>query len=218
MTKVFIVDDHEIIREGLKRILNDQPDITVVGEAENGNNVLTDLSDTDCDILLLDLNIPGRKGTYLIEDVKKKKPKVQILILSISPEDKYVLPLLRAGASGYLCKDSALNELVIAIRKVNAKGRYLSANLAELLAFDALSEQKEHVRKLTLLENSIMLMIAKGKEYNEIANELTLSVNSVTTLRRKVLEKLNLKNNVQIANYVLNNKLSNIPFMTEERN
>jgi DNA-binding NarL/FixJ family response regulator len=209
MTKVFIVDDHEIIREGLKRILNDEIDMTVVGEAENGNEVMKGISETECDILLLDLNIPGRKGPDLIEEVKKKKPKLQILILSISPEDKFALPLLRAGASGYLCKDSALNELVHAIQKVSSKGRYLSTNLAEQLAFDILSDDAKSHRKLTFLENNILQLIAKGKEYEEIATELAISVNSVTASRRKVLEKLNAKNNVQLTHYVLSNKVFN---------
>ncbi len=207
MTKVFIVDDHEIIREGLKRILNEEIDMKVVGEAENGNEVMKGISETECDILLLDLNIPGRKGADLIEDVKKRKPKLQILILSILPEDKFALPLLRAGASGYLCKDSALNELVLAIRKVYSKGRYLSTNLAEQLAFDVLTDEKETHRKLTILESNIMKLIAQGKEYSEIAADLSLSINSVTACRRKVLEKLNVKNNVQLTHYVLKNKI-----------
>jgi DNA-binding NarL/FixJ family response regulator len=207
MTKVFIVDDHEIIREGLKRILNDEIDMKVVGEAENGNEVIKGISETECDILLLDLNIPGRKGQDLIEEVKRKKPKLQILILSISPEDKFALPLLRAGASGYLCKDSALDDLVHAIQKVSSKGRYLSSNLAEQLAFDVLSEEIKPTRKLTYLENNILRLIAKGKEYEEIALELSISVNSVTASRRKVLEKLNLKNNVQLTHYVLSNRI-----------
>jgi len=207
MTKVFIVDDHEIIREGLKRILNEELDMKVVGEADNGNEVMQGISETECDILLLDLNIPGRKGAELIEDLKKKRPKLQILILSISPEDKFALPLLRAGASGYLCKDSALNELVVAIRKIYLKGRYLSSNLAEQLAFDVLSDEKETHRKLTNLETNIMKLIATGKEYSEIASDLSLSINSVTACRRKVLEKLNIKNNVQLTHYVLKNKL-----------
>lgn len=207
MTKIFIVDDHEIIREGLKRILNEEIDMKVVGEADNGNEVVKGISETDCDILLLDLNIPGRKGVELIEKIKKKRPKIQILILSISPEDKFALPLLKAGASGYLCKDSALNELVNAIRKIYSKGRYLSANLAEHLAFEVLAEEQESHRKLTNLETNIMELIAIGKEYSEIASDLTMSINSVTACRRKVLEKINVKNNVQLTHYVMNSKL-----------
>jgi len=139
MTKVFIVDDHEIIREGLKRILNDEIDMEVVGEAGNGNDALKGISETDCDVLLLDLNIPGRKGPDLIQEIKKIKPNLQILMLSISPENQFVLPLLTAGASGYLCKDSVLNELVNAIQKVSSKERYLSTHLSKQLASDILS-------------------------------------------------------------------------------
>ena len=207
MTKVIIVDDHEIMREGLKRILNDEADMKVVGEANNGNDVLKLIADTDCDILLLDLNIPGRRGSELIEEVKKKKPKIHILILSINPEDYNALSLLRSGASGYLCKDTALKELVKAIRKVLVQGRYLSSNLAEQLAYDVLVDNIKTQRKLTSLENNIMLLIAKGKEYSDIASELTLSVNSVTACRRKILEKLHFKNNVQLTHYVIKNNL-----------
>lgn len=207
MTKVFIVDDHEIIREGLKRILNSETDMTVVGEADNGNDVLKGVLETNCDILLLDLNIPGRRGPDLVEELKKKNPKVQVLILSISPEDQNALPLLRAGASGYLSKDSALTELVTAIHKVSEKGRYLSSHLAEQLAFNVFAEEQVTVRKLTSLENNVMLLIAKGKEYYEIAADLGLSINSVTACRRKVLEKLKLKNNVQLAHYVLSHNI-----------
>ncbi len=207
MTKVIIVDDHEIMREGLKRILNDEADMKVVGEANNGNDVLKLIADTDCDILLLDLNIPGRRGSELIEEVKKKKPKIHILILSINPEDYNALSLLRSGASGYLCKDTALKELVKAIRKVLVHGRYLSSNLAEQLAYDVLVDNTKTQRKLTSLENNIMLLIAKGKEYSDIASELTLSVNSVTACRRKILEKLHFKNNVQLTHYVIKNNL-----------
>lgn len=207
MTKVIIVDDHEIMREGLKRILNDEADMKVVGEANNGNDVLKLIADTDCDILLLDLNIPGRRGSELIEEVKKKKPKIHILILSINPEDYNALSLLRSGASGYLCKDTALKELVKAIRKVLVHGRYLSSNLAEQLAYDVLVDNAKTQRKLTSLENNIMLLIAKGKEYSDIASELTLSVNSVTACRRKILEKLHFKNNVQLTHYVIKNNL-----------
>jgi two-component system, NarL family, invasion response regulator UvrY len=207
MIKVFIVDDHEIFREGLKRILNTELDFSVVGEAENGNDLLVKILETECDIILLDLNIPGPKGVELINNLRKINPAIQTLILSIYPEDNIALPLLKAGASGYLCKDSALSELVEAIRKIYTKGRYVSKDLAEHLAFNLLSDEKDPHRKLTKLEISIMKLIAKGEEYSEIAQELTLSINSVTAGRRKIFEKLNIKNNVQLTHYVLNNNL-----------
>jgi DNA-binding NarL/FixJ family response regulator len=138
MIKVFIVDDHKNVREGIKKILNEAIDMTVVGEADNGDDVLNGISEVECDILLLDLNIPGRKGPDLIEEIKKMKPNLQILILSISPENIYALPLISAGASGYVSKDSVLNELVNAIHKVSAKERYLSDNLTKQLVADIL--------------------------------------------------------------------------------
>jgi len=207
MIKVFIVDDHEILREGLKRILNDEIDMEVVAEAENGTEALKMISEIDCDLILLDLNLPGRSGTELIAEIKKKKPKAQILILSISPEKRFALPAFKAGASGYLNKDSALTELVVAIRKVQSKKRYMSMTLAEQLAFESVVEEATEQRKLTNLENCIMLMLAKGKENKEISKELALSINSVAQNRRKVLEKLHLKNNVQLTHYVIENNL-----------
>ena len=210
MINIFIVDDHEIIREGLKMIFSAEPDMNVVGEANNGNDVIKGILQTECNVLLLDLNIPGRDGTELIKEVKKKRPKVQILILSINPEDKYVLPLLRAGASGYICKNSDLSELVFAIRKVHNNGRYISNCLSDLLGYDVLTEDLESLQRLTNLEKNILLYISKGTEYTEIANELSISISSISQYRRRVLEKLNLKNNVQLVHYALKNNMIDI--------
>ena len=143
MIKVFIVDDHEIIREGLKKILKEEADLKVVGEAQDGDEALAKIEDVDCDIILLDMNMPGRNGLDLLGDIKNLRPKVHILVLSIHPEDKFALRTLKAGASGYLCKDTALEELVIAIRKIHTKGRYLSTTLAEQLAFDFMPEKDQ---------------------------------------------------------------------------
>lgn len=207
MINVFIVDDHEIIREGIKRILNAEQDMQIVGEANNGNDVIKGISKTECDILLLDLNIPGRQGTALINDIQKKTPKVRILIFSIIPEDKFVLPLLRAGAMGYISKSADLNEFVIAIRRIYANGKYLSNSLIEELTFEVLTEDILPPQKLTYLENKILFLIAKGKEYIDIANELTISIGLIAATRRKILEKLNLKNNVQLTHYALKNNI-----------
>src|SRR5665647_2505046 len=126
MIKVFIVDDHEIIREGLKKILKEESDFVVVAEAQDGVEALAKIQQTECDIMLLDMNMPGRSGIDLLSDLKTVKPQLHILVLSIHPEDKFALRTLKAGASGYLCKDTALDELVVAIRKIHTKGRYLS--------------------------------------------------------------------------------------------
>lgn len=208
MINVFIVDDHEIIREGLKKILREESDLKVVGEAQSGDEVLQNIKDIDCDIMLLDMNMPGRSGLELISDIKELKPKVHILVLSIHPEDKFALRTLKAGASGYLCKDTALDELVIAIRKVSTKGRYLSTNLAEQLAFDFMPDDKQLPHEqLSNREQEIMLMLVGGKKVKDIAKELNLSISTVFTYRVRIFEKLNIKSNVELTHYAITNKL-----------
>lgn len=208
MIKIFIVEDHEIMREGLKKILLDESDMIVVGEEQNGTDVIRRISQIDCDVMLLDLNIPGRNGVELIQELKKKKPLMHILVLSINPENTSALPALNAGASGYLSKDAALNEMVMAIRKISTKGRYLSATLAEQLAFNLLQTESLAKRKITSLESNIALMIANGKTAKHISSELGLSVSTVFTYRRKIFEKLKINNNIELTHYVIDNEVT----------
>ncbi len=208
MIKVFIVDDHEIIREGLKKILKEETDLTVVGEAISGDEVLENINKIDCDIMLLDMNMPGRSGLELLTDIKNLKPNLHILVLSIHPEDKFALRTLKAGASGYLCKDTALDELVVAIRKVYSKGRYLSTNLAEQLAFDYMPDQNQLPHELlSNREQEIMLMLVSGKKVKDIAADLRLSISTVFTYRVRIFEKLKIKSNVELTHYAISNKL-----------
>ncbi len=208
MIKVFIVDDHEIIREGLKKILKEESDFVVVAEAQDGVEALEKIQHTDCDIMLLDMNMPGRSGIDLLSDLKVVKPQLHILVLSIHPEDKFALRTLKAGASGYLCKDTALDELVIAIRKIHSKGRYLSTTLAEQLAFDVVPDKDQLPHEsLSNRELEIMFLLAEGKKVKAIAKELTLSVSTVFTYRVRIFEKLKLKNDVELTHYAINNKL-----------
>ena len=208
MIKVFIVDDHEIIREGLKKILKEESDFVVVAEAQDGVEALEKIQRTDCDIMLLDMNMPGRSGIDLLSDLKIVKPQLHILVLSIHPEDKFALRTLKAGASGYLCKDTALDELVIAIRKIHSKGRYLSTTLAEQLAFDVVPDKDQLPHEsLSNRELEIMFLLAEGKKVKAIAKELTLSVSTVFTYRVRIFEKLKLKNDVELTHYAINNKL-----------
>jgi len=208
MIKVFIVDDHEIIREGLKKILKEESDLVVVGEAQNGAELLEKIPNIDCDIILLDMNMPGRNGLDLLGDLKNLNPKLHILVLSIHPEDKFALRTLKAGASGYLCKDTALEELVVAIRKVYNKGRYLSTTLAEQLAFDIMPEKDQLPHELlSNREQEIMVMLASGNKVKDIAAELQLSISTVFTYRVRIFEKLNIKNNVELTHYAIFNKL-----------
>lgn len=208
MIKVFIVDDHEIIREGLKKILKEESDLVVVGEAQNGDEVLQNIKNIDCDIMLLDMNMPGRSGLDLLGDIKNLKPEMHILVLSIHPEDKFALRTLKSGASGYLCKDTALEELVVAIRKVHSKGRYLSTTLAEQLAFDFMPEKDQAPHEtLSGREQEIMVMLASGRKVKEIAADLQLSISTVFTYRVRIFEKLKIKSNVELTHYAINNKL-----------
>ena len=208
MINVFIVDDHEIIREGLKKILKEEADLTVVGEAQSGDEVLENIRNIDCDVMLLDMNMPGRSGMELVSDIKGLRPNIHILVLSIHPEDKFALRTLKAGASGYLCKDTALDELVIAIRKVYTKGRYLSTTLAEQLAFDYMPDKNQLPHKfLSNREQEIMLMLVGGKKVKDIASELNLSISTVFTYRVRIFEKLKIKSNVELTHYAISNKL-----------
>ncbi|HLP06012.1 MAG TPA: response regulator transcription factor, partial [Paludibacter sp.] len=192
-----------------KKILKEESDLVVVGEAQDGVETLEKIQSTPCDIMLLDMNMPGRNGLDLLGDIKKLKPQLHILVLSIHPEDKFALRTLKAGASGYLCKDTALEELVVAIRKISSRGRYLSPTLAEQLAFDLVPDKEQLLHEtLSNREQEIMLMLASGKKVKDIATELQLSISTVFTYRVRIFEKLNLKNNVELTHYVIQNKLA----------
>ena len=154
------------------------------------------------------MNMPGRSGLELLTDIKNLKPNLHILVLSIHPEDKFALRTLKAGASGYLCKDTALDELVVAIRKVYTKGRYLSTNLAEQLAFDYMPERNQLPHELlSNREQEIMLMLVSGKKVKDIAADLRLSISTVFTYRVRIFEKLKIKSNVELTHYAISNKL-----------
>ena len=208
MIKVFIVDDHEIIRRSLKMVLKDASDLLVVGEAQDGKEALEIIPDTDIDVLLLDMNMPGKCGIELLTDLKKLKPEMHIIVLTIHPEDRFALKTLKAGASGYLCKDTALEELVSAIQKVHNKGRYISATLAEQLAFDLVPEHNDNnTSVLNEREQYVLIKIASGEKIKDIAYDMNLSISTIFTYRMKIFEKLKLCNNVELTHYAIENKL-----------
>lgn len=209
MIRVFIVDDHEIIRQGLKMILKEAPDLTVVGEAADGNEALKKLRTAECDVLVLDMNMPGKSGIELLTEIKALRPKLHILVLTIHPEDKFALKTLKAGASGYLCKDTALEELEVAIRNIYNKGRYISNTLAEQLAFEVVPDNKALHEQLSRRENEILIKIARGMKVKDIAAELNLSISTVFTYRLRIFEKLNVKSNVELTHYAIEHKLIN---------
>lgn len=208
MPKVLIADDHPILRTGLKQIITAESDIEVVGEAANGMEVLDFLRKHPCDLVLLDISMPKRGGLDVIDEIKQIQPNIGILILSIYPEEQYAIRALRTGASGYLTKASAPNELINAIHKVLSGGKYISLSLAEILAseIDRYSSQQPH-KRLSDREYQVMCMLAAGKTVTEVANELNLSVKTISTYRARILEKMNMKNNAQLTFYAVENHL-----------
>ncbi len=208
MIKILIADDHTIVREGLKQILAETPDMVVSSEAKDGQEVLAKVAKNDYDVVLLDISMPGRSGLDVLKQLKIEHPKLPVLILSMYSEEQYAMRALRAGASGYMTKESAPDELIEAIRKVSRGRKYVSPSLAEKLAVSLeLGDEKPPHEMLSDREYEVMSMIASGKTIKEIAEELSLSVKTISTYRTRILEKLNLKTNAAITHYAVQNRL-----------
>lgn len=205
---ILIADDHPIVREGFKQVLSETTDMVVAGEASNGQEVLNLIRKNKYDVVLLDISMPGRSGLEILKELRSEHPKLPILIVSIYPEEQYAVRAFRAGASGYLTKASAPHELIEAIRKVSKGGRYVSSSLAEELTYylDIDATRAPH-ETLSDREYQVMLLIASGKTVSGIAEELCLSVKTISTYRTHILKKMNLKNNAEITLYAVQNKL-----------
>lgn len=208
MIQVYIADDHQLIREGLKKVLKGESGISVAGDTGNPDEILPFLDSHDTDVVVLDLNFPSRSGLEILKDIKSIHPEVAVLILSMHPEEHYAVRALKAGASGYLTKESAPEELLAAIRKAGAGGKYISQPLAEKLAFDLdLTLGKVSHQMLSDREFEVMILMAKGKPQNEIASDLNLSPSTVNTYRARILEKMGFKSNAELVQYAVKNKL-----------
>ena len=211
MIKILIADDHAIVREGLKQIVAEEKDMLVAGEAGNTNEMFELLKKEDFAIIILDISMPGRSGLEALKFLKKNYPQVPALILSMFSEEQYGLRALKAGAAGYLKKVSAPTELVSAIRKIVNGGKYINQSLAEKMADEYDSDRKERMHdKLSNREYQIMCLIASGKSTEEIAIDLSISINTVYTYRNRILEKMHLKSNVELTQYALQNNLIEI--------
>jgi DNA-binding NarL/FixJ family response regulator len=206
--RILIADDHPVVRRGLKEILLRELKDTICGEAANARWVLSAVKSQDWDLVILDVTMPGRSGLDVLKDLKKLRPKLPVLFLSIHPEDQLGKRALKAGASGYMNKESAPEELIKAIRKVLAGGLYVSATLAERLALDLgrRTEQLPHER-LSDRELEVLRMIASGLTVSQIAEKLYLSVTTVSTYRARILEKLNMTTSAELMHYALSNHL-----------
>ncbi len=208
MLNILIADDHAIVRKGLIQVLEDFSEINSIDEAENGFEVEEMVRENHYDLVILDLSMPGRGGLDTLKQVKIDNPLLPVLILSIHPEEQYAVRLLKAGASGFLNKASAPEELVSAIKKVVSGGKYISSSMAEHLAseIEKDSTNMPHER-LSDREYQVMLMIASGKTVSEIAQTLNLSVKTISTYRTRILEKMELENNAKLVHYALQQNL-----------
>ena len=207
--RVLIADDHAIVRQGLRQILSDTSDLTVTGEAENGVQAVQMVRSGEWDVILMDVSMPDRNGIDALKLIKKEFPRLPILILSMYPEEQYAIRALKAGAAGYLTKQSAPDLLVTAIRQVASGKKYVSPSLAEELA-NAIGEDSDRPahEKLSDREYQTLCMIASGKTPTEIAEALNLSVKTVSVYRARLREKMNLRNNAELTHYGLKHGLA----------
>jgi DNA-binding NarL/FixJ family response regulator len=209
MIRVVIADDHTIVREGLRQLLALAGDIVVAAEAVNGHEVVDRVRDTDFEILLLDLSMPGKSGMELIRQVKNEKPRLRILVLSMHEENQYAVRAIKAGASGYLTKDSASVQLVLAIRKLASGGAFISAEVAEQLARDAhgVSDALPHTT-LSDREYQVFRMLVAGVSLTEIAERLNLSIKTISTHKARLMQKMNIGNQAELIHYAIAHKLT----------
>ena len=212
MIRIVLADDHAIVREGLKRIVGDAPDFQVAGEAADGNEVLRVVRETDFDVLVLDLAMPGRSGMELIKLVKAEKPKLRILVLSMHQETQYAVRAIKSGASGYLTKESAPGQLEQAIRKIAAGGAYISAEVAQQLALGAMPGAASALphESLSDREFEVFRLLVDGEAVTDIAAQLNLSVKTVSTHKANLMQKLGLTNQTELLRYALKNGLADL--------
>jgi DNA-binding NarL/FixJ family response regulator len=208
MLRVLIADDHPLFRWGLKQIIAETSDLVLADEAADGREALLKARTGDYDLVLLDISMPFMNGLDVLSQLKSDRPTLPVLMLSMHPEEQYAVRAVRAGASGYLTKESAPEELVAAIRKVSKGGKYVSASLAQALA-SMLNEDDTRLPHETLAnrEYQVMRSIASGKSVSEIAQELSLSVKTVSTYRTRILEKMRMTNNAELIRYAIKNEL-----------
>jgi DNA-binding NarL/FixJ family response regulator len=208
MIKIIIADDHPIVRAGMKQIIAEASDLVVADEADDGHKLLSKIRKENFDVVILDITMPHMDGLDVLKQLKIEKPKLPVIVLSIHPEDQYALRVLKAGAAGYVTKASAPDELINAIRKVYRGGKYISPAIAEKLVFqlDSNFEEMPH-EALSDREYQVLCMLASGKTVTEMADELALSVKTISTYRARILEKMDMKNNAELIHYAVQNRL-----------
>lgn len=208
MLRLAIVDDHAVVRRGIRQILSECPDCRLVGEAATAAEALSLLRNTPCELVILDISLPDRSGLELLPQIRQEFPRVKVLMLTMHREEQYAIRLLKAGASGYLTKDGMPEELLTAIRRIASGGRYLSSSLAERIA-SHLGEDAERLphERLSDREFQVLCLMAEGKSLTEIAYELSVSIKTISTHRARILQKTGFKNNAELIQYAVRNGL-----------
>jgi len=208
MIRIVVADDHTIVREGLKQVLSAASDLSVVGEAQTGHEVIERVRALEFDVLLLDMSMPGKSGIELIKQVRGEKPKLRILVLSMHQEQQYAVRAIKAGASGYLTKDSASAQLVLAIRKVAAGGAFITEVVAEQLALGAMPQTEGLPHSaLSDREFHVFQLLVSGKAVSEIAEGLNLSVKTVSTHKARIMQKMSMSNSAELVRYAIKHRL-----------
>lgn len=209
MTNVLIVDDHPIVRRGLKQVLQDEPDFSVL-EAGDAREALQEIKQQPVDLVIADIDLPGMNGIELLKEIKQQYKQTPVLMLSVYPEDQVAVRVLRAGAAGFLSKEAAPEQLVVAIRKILDGGKHISERVADLLVMNlgASSERSLH-EKLSDREFQILSLFGEGKTVKQIAESLSLSVPTVSTYRARILNKMEMKSTAELVRYAIQNRLSN---------
>ena len=202
-----MADDHAVVRHGLRQILTDAFKRATYGEARNAQEALDLVWKQEWDVVVLDITMPGRSGLEVLREIKQSKPRLPVLVLSMHPENQFAVRVLKCGAAGYMTKESAPEELVGAVKKVLAGGRYVSNALAENLAASLSANQKAPQEKLSDREFQVLRLIASGKMVTDIARELSLSVKTISTYRSRILDKMGMKNNAELMHYAIQNRL-----------
>jgi DNA-binding NarL/FixJ family response regulator len=207
--KILIADDHSVVRRGIKQILSEEKDMEVLGEASNAGEIMDLLFAHEWDLLILDITMPGKNGLDTLIEIKQRKPNLNVLILSMHPDEEIAIRALKTGASGYLSKESVPEELIKAIRAVCRGGRYLSESITESIAYSSIEKEvyKSAHELLSEREFQVMCLIASGNSLTQIADELLLSIKTVSTYRSRILEKLNLRSNVELSHYAIKHKI-----------
>ena len=205
--KVIIADDHPLFRRGLKHAFAETPDIEVVDDVETGEELLKKVQEMDVNLALLDISLPGKGGLEILKELREDRPKLPVLILTVYPEEHYAVRFFKAGASGFITKESSTDQIYHAVRKVASGGKYASPEITEKLAFDFSKSDRPAHEKLSDREHQVFIMLAKGESPTEIGKELSLSVKTISTHRSRILDKMQMKKNAELIHYAISQQL-----------